>query len=1239
MLPERLRIPIVVSARGTSRDVVLDAEAGTPLRAIFPDITLHLGGTELSADAHVGDLGLRAGDELTEHRAEVVPAHRLRLVVVGGMAAGSTVALPDLPHVVLGRGPAAHVSIADRTISVRHAALHLERAQPTLTDCGSRNGTRVDGHAISGPRALGAGAVVLVGRTALRVETVAPTRDELPAPDAEGTVVRHRQPRRHWHQPHHGLPAPVSQGTPRFRGALPLLAMVAPAVGGVLAAVIFHQPALLLLAAVGPLVAGISAVRDRHVDRRDAWADAARARTAAAELAQARAAAVAVEQNWRRAAAPDLGELLDRASTGHALWERRRTDADHLRLRVGLGAMCVRLSRESGPPVLDEVPAVPHTLDLAGGVLGVVGAAGAGAAVARALVLQAAVLHGPADLRIAVDAQLAAAPEWHWVLWLPHAAADAADPAVAKLAVMTSEGVVPSPGAGGHGAVVLAPSVAALPESCRHILLLGTDGLGVLENLDDGTGGARILVDGCAEDVARRGARALARFREPDRRASSTIPNPLLRPVYTATRGSLPIWLGVLESGRALTVDLRRDGPHALVAGTTGAGKSELLRTLVAAACHATPPERLAVLLVDYKGGAALAPLTGLPHVRGLLTDLDGHLARRTLICLEAELRAREQALADAGFADLAAWEDAGTQGCPPSLLVVVDEFASLSRDLDGFVDGLVEVARRGRSLGIHLVLATQRPAGVLSDHIRANVDLRVCLRVQDVQDSAEVLGTAGAEAISRAEPGRGLLRRAVGELEGFRAACVSLPLPEPLPPFLLYDLHGRPAVPPGVSETSLDRVLAACTASARPAVTWPDPVPAPLPERADAAGVGAGLGLLDDPRTRSVRALHLDEGNVAVLGASGAGKTAFLATYTAQLAAAGSPAVVHVYGLDAGGGLIAAGIETWPHVGAVVPLHDVELLWRLLGRLRVALDTRAAGAPATPRLVLLADGLHALTARAYEPDAARVLEALTDLVARGPGFGMWVVMTADRPAAVPAGILGRARHRICLRLADPHDAAVLGLPLKTLPQNAPPGRGVLVPGFEVQIAAPPRPPCGEGTSATAGGPAPITPLPTYWPVAQLKPASVRAGILSVPFGIDFDGASAALDLRPGSVALLAGPPRSGKSATLVLLDEGDMEPSWLTCALQSRSVTAVLAGTPRELARTHTPVLDVARRNPNGILLHPSSEVDADVFHVRLPRTAPCPMRAGRGYLVADGRSAIVQVAATGAMPDTYHG
>ena len=217
------------------------------------------------------------------------------------------------------------------------------------------------------------------------------------------------------------------------------------------------------------------------------------------------------------------------------------------------------------------------------------------------------------------------------------------------------------------------------------------------------------------------------------------------------------------SAGEPLTLDLRSQGPHALVGGTTGAGKSEFLQSWVLGMAAGYSPDALTFLFVDYKGGAAFAECIALPHSVGLVTDLSPHLVRRALTSLNAELRYREHILNARKAKDLVELQRRGDPDAPPSLVIVVDEFAALVQEVPEFVDGVVNVAQRGRSLGLHLILATQRPAGVIKDNLRANTNLRVALRMADEADSDDVLGSPLAADFSPDIPGRGAAKTGPG--------------------------------------------------------------------------------------------------------------------------------------------------------------------------------------------------------------------------------------------------------------------------------------------------------------------------------------------------------------------------------------------------------------------------------------------------------------------------------------------
>lgn len=228
--------------------------------------------------------------------------------------------------------------------------------------------------------------------------------------------------------------------------------------------------------------------------------------------------------------------------------------------------------------------------------------------------------------------------------------------------------------------------------------------------------------------------------------------------------------VGQAASG-AMHIDLRAQGPHALVGGTTGSGKSEFLQAWVLGMAAEYSPQRVTFLFVDYKGGAAFADCTRLPHAVGLVTDLSPHLVRRALVSLRAELHHRETLFTRKKAKDLIELEKRRDPEAPPALVIVIDEFAALVGEVPEFVDGVVDVAQRGRSLGIHLIMATQRPAGVIKDNLRANTNLRIALRMADETDSDDVIGTKDAAHFDPGIPGRAAAKTGPGRLTVFQSA------------------------------------------------------------------------------------------------------------------------------------------------------------------------------------------------------------------------------------------------------------------------------------------------------------------------------------------------------------------------------------------------------------------------------------------------------------------------------------
>ena len=640
--------------------------------------------------------------------------------------------------------------------------------------------------------------------------------------------------------------------------------------------------------------------------------------------------------------------------------------------------------------------------------------------------------------------------------------------------------------------------------------------------------------------------------------------------------------LGIGVEG-VVEVDLREDGPHALLGGTTGAGKSELLQTLVGSLAATNPPDRLTFLLVDYKGGAAFKDCVELPHTVGMVTDLDGHLVSRVLVSLNAELSHREHALASVGAKDLIDMQRKAPDRAPPSLLLVVDEFAALATELPEFVDGMVNLAQRGRSLGMHLLLATQRPAGAINDNIRANTNLRISLRMNDREDSEDVIASPVAAALPRTLPGRAYIRTGSTELvevqvaysggQAFGAreevARVTVAVPG-----RASTVAVRTVEPDEVPATDLQMLVGTIrqafvtSGHPEPRVPWLPPLPELLPvdELTPEAGTRVAIGLRDEPQQQSQVVHSIDvvaDGGLLVAGSSSSGKTTALRTLACGLAAQNDPEAVQIYALDFGSrGLFA--LAELPHVGDVVASDETDKVVRLLTMLDRAIKERRAlmaehdvasfddlvkaqeshGMPRTPRLVVLLDG-YASFVQAYERvEYGAWVDRVPALISNGAGVGIHWVLTADRRLSVPTAVQSLLAQRLLLRFNDPDEYDGFGLPrAKTAGVELASGRAFSAAADEVQVAVLGGDPTEAAQASavhdlalrlrarhpgSAGAPR-VRLLPHHLPVDGLP----LGRLSSVPVGVrDLDFETAALDLERGSL-LIAGARRSGKSTAL----------------------------------------------------------------------------------------------------------
>lgn len=726
----------------------------------------------------------------------------------------------------------------------------------------------------------------------------------------------------------------------------------------------------------------------------------------------------------------------------------------------------------------------------------------------------------------------------------------------------------------------------------------------------DTAGGGHVVADVVSTGWAHAVARSLAPLRDGTSQDGPALPDSvslvdLLRrtgtdpldaeavaAVWSRSSGALQPLIGAGTDG-PLAPDLRVDGPHALVGGTTGAGKSELLRTLLASLAATVPPDELTFLLIDYKGGSAFAECADLPHTVGLVTDLDEHLTRRALVALGAEVRRRERLLREAGARDLDGYRDLPDRDPLPRLMIVVDEFRVLADELPDFVAGLVRLAAVGRSLGLHLVLATQRPAGVVTPDIAANVNLRIALRVRDRSDSVDVVEAPDAAAIDPRRPGRGVLRTGAGSLVPFQSAHVGgrAEGADDRPQVRLLDAgcagqHDRPGQasrasvsPPGPSD--LARIVAAVSeaaarsgrrapsglwlpplpevltpedvaaaydpATAHDPATTHDPAPAgshPAPEH-DVPALVLGLGDSPQTGTRPPVTLPLRPGTaLAVIGAPRSGRTGTV--LAAAQAAAGRPhGTVHLY-VVAGPDAALQPLRSLPHTAALLRRDDPDLLGRLATSLLTEVRRRRQDpAPASP-LVLLVDGWDVLVRELEAADRADVVDDLLHVVREGPAVAVSSVVTGER-ALTTGRAAGAFTARLLLRTSDPADAVLAGADPSALPSRMPPGRGLWLTAdrsLEVQVlaaAAWPDPQVERDPAVSTDPAAGTNPHPPFRLRALPDEVAVTdldaAPGVEVPVGVGGDDARVVgLSRAQCRRLLVAGPPGSGRSTALAVL-------------------------------------------------------------------------------------------------------
>ena len=880
-------------------------------------------------------------------------------------------------------------------------------------------------------------------------------------------------------------------------------------------------------------------------------------------------------------------------------------------------------------------------------MVGIVGDRDGCLAVARSLLCQAATHCGPADLTVGVFCDPGRSDAWGWAGWLPHVRrlgdgsggrwlstergrsesllrslrdGIEAHPTRAVLLVLDSDVLTegrdaparqllgygrPTEGSGLRpdrvsvqvSGIVIAATEEALPASCTTVVEVRRDAVGRVVRPGERTSVDEVVLAGISVDTAQASASDLARFDDPELSVPGGVLPSLVRlpPLLGidelsagairqswagSTRISTP--LGVGEAG-VFGIDLVRDGPHGLVGGTTGSGKSEFLRSMVAGLAARNDPTRLTFILIDFKGGAAFKTCERLPHTIGTVSNLDEQLADRALTALEAELRYRQRVFAEAGegIDNLDAYLATNPAEPMPRLLLVIDEFAMLAKDYPDVLKSLVSVAAVGRTLGVHMILATQRPAGVVNEDILANTNLRVALRVQSKEDSANVIGVQDASAIGRTQWGRAYVKLGQDDITPVQTALVTGRAEAQSSQ--LVDVHpvrfdrDEPTTDTGGPDddapTDLDLLIDAVVEAnaqlgfAAPRPVWPEalgarvalscercrataPTTTPTCRRwAASTARRSGSRWPTIPGTSdSCRSAGTSSGaTCSPLGIAGSGTSTMLASAALTLADATSPDELDLLVLDLGARDLEP-LADLPHTTAYVGSGSGarEQQVRFLKYLRAELDRRRAAGGQHRKMVILIDGLGVLRDEYDDFEGLKLLDGFYRVYADGPDVGMWTAVATARAKAVPSAIEEVTTQRWLFRLADPYDYSSAGVPTKLAPPPVP-GRCVLAESKLHAHVGTPAGTLAETVAAIAGrwGNPPakasvVGRLPTSVTVSQLDAvARFDTEPWHLPVGVrESDLGTAEIDVYEGEHVLITGPARSGKSTLLLALAE-----------------------------------------------------------------------------------------------------
>ena len=542
---------------------------------------------------------------------------------------------------------------------------------------------------------------------------------------------------------------------------------------------------------------------------------------------------------------------------------------------------------------------------------------------------------------------------------------------------------------------------------------------------------------------------------------------------------SLAASVGVDKYGEIFKLDLheRAHGPHGLVAGMTGSGKSEFIITYILSMAVNFHPNEVAFILIDYKGGGMAKSFENIPHTAGVITNLDGNGIKRSLASMRSELHRRERIFRDTSqlhsvsnidiYKYQKLYRDGKVSEPLPHLFIISDEFAELKKEQPDFMTELTSTARVGRSLGVHLILATQKPGGVVDDQIRSNSRFKVCLKVQDGGDSMEMLGRPEAAAL--VDTGRFYLQVGYNELfEIGQSAWAGAPyypstkvIKDRDDAISVINTNGRVIAeanidkfamikdPPKQLDVITGYISKICDEEKiKRWKMWLDPIPEliyidGLKKKYDDSKNKAHIlnpiiGEYDDPANQSQSILRIpitNGGNVIVYGSAGSGKEMFIESMCYSLISDHTPQEVNIYIMDFGAETLTAFSDA-PHIGDVILSYEKEKVNNLFKLMLGKLDTRKkllskfggdllqyntqADKP-EPSLVVFINNYAAFTELFDEK-----LGEMNYLSREGTKYGVYFVLTCTGVNNVKFSMLQNFKQLYCLQLNNADDYSTI---------------------------------------------------------------------------------------------------------------------------------------------------------------------------------------------------------------------